>query len=132
MEGGTVMPEPLKGPPLPGSVARRYFRDMLKGLEYLHSVGVVHRDIKPQNMLLTKEGRVKMADFGTAVFNRYCDSSNLQTQYNTCVLCSDASELINAGGTPAYMAPELFQAAKDARKYFMSPMVRLSSIVLYI
>ena len=45
-----------------------YFRDIVAGLAYLHSEGVIHRDIKPQNILLTADGIAKIADFGAAVF----------------------------------------------------------------
>ena len=70
MEGGTVMQDAYGGP-LPVEAAHAYFRHMLQGVGYLHSVGVVHRDIKPQNMLLGADDVLKLADFGTAVFNRY-------------------------------------------------------------
>jgi serine/threonine-protein kinase len=62
-------------------------------LDYAHSQGIVHRDIKPSNILLTKEGRVKLADFGIAKV-------------------AQATTLTKPGeqpGTPAYMAPEQAQ-----------------------
>ncbi|RHW73646.1 serine/threonine protein kinase [Trypanosoma brucei equiperdum] len=70
------------------SRARRYLRDVLQGLEYLHRKNIVHRDIKPQNVLLLETGLCKLTDFGT--------SQNLQKIANSC-----APE-----GTPPYTAPE--------------------------
>ncbi|CAG9332265.1 CAMKK1_2 [Blepharisma stoltei] len=45
---------------------RKFFRDMVCGLEYLHYHNIIHRDIKPQNILLTDEWNVKIGDFGQA------------------------------------------------------------------
>ena len=50
----------------PESLCAVYVAQVLRGLAYLHSQGVVHRDIKGANILTTKEGVVKLADFGVA------------------------------------------------------------------
>ena len=70
-------------------------REILDGLQYSHDRGVVHRDMKPANIMLTKDGRVKIIDFGIA---RLEDSDMLQ-----------AGMVI---GTPAYMSPEQFMGEK--------------------
>lgn len=50
----------------PESLVRVYITQVLQGLLYLHEQGVVHRDIKGANILSTKKGHVKLADFGVA------------------------------------------------------------------
>ncbi|KPI82633.1 putative protein kinase [Leptomonas seymouri] len=72
-------------------VVRRYARDVLSGLVFLHSRGVIHRDVKPGNMLLSSDGAVKLTDFGTSLVL----SGNHRTLESNSV-----------AGTAAYMAPE--------------------------
>ena len=52
--------------PVSEKIARYYFRNLISALEYLHSNGISHRDIKLQNLLLTQDFNIKIADFGLA------------------------------------------------------------------
>ncbi|BDG73387.1 serine/threonine-protein kinase [Roseomonas fluvialis] len=70
----------------------RIMGEVCAGLAYSHQRGVVHRDIKPGNIMMTTDGQVKIADFGIA---RLENSS--MTQVGTLI------------GTPSYMAPEQFR-----------------------
>ncbi|APV48960.1 hypothetical protein BWI17_04250 [Betaproteobacteria bacterium GR16-43] len=70
-------------------------RQILDGLAYSHAQGVLHRDLKPGNILVNAEGRIKISDFGVARI----DSSTI-TQLGDIV------------GTPHYMAPEQFSGAE--------------------
>lgn len=56
------------GPPggIGEPLARRYFHDIVAGLSYLHSHNVIHGDIKPENLLLSGEGSIKICDFGVS------------------------------------------------------------------
>ncbi|PIN02158.1 MEKK [Handroanthus impetiginosus] len=71
------------------SVIRAYTNQMLKGLNYLHLMGVVHCDVKGQNILIGEDG-LKIADFGCAKWAE-CGHSGME----------------KFSGTPAYMAPEV-------------------------
>jgi DNA-binding NarL/FixJ family response regulator len=57
----------IRGSPLPLQAALHAVRGALQALDYAHAHGIVHRDIKPEHIMVTPEGQVKVADFGLAV-----------------------------------------------------------------
>lgn len=86
--------------PLEESVARIYMRQILEGCGYLHANGIIHRDIKCANILISTGGDIKLTDFGTA--KRVND--------NTLNGCKTFS------GTPFWMAPEVIRNEDYGRK----------------
>ena len=66
VEGRTLKELIVTRGPCPVPVAISYVRQVLAALRYAHRNGIIHRDIKPHNVLVDHEGRVKVADFGIA------------------------------------------------------------------
>ncbi|KAJ9514238.1 hypothetical protein QJQ45_012253 [Haematococcus lacustris] len=102
---------------LPEDLARRYFRDILKGLEYLHYNTIVHGDLKPDNLLINLAGQVKISDFGSAR------------------LCHPGALLTGSYGTPVIMAPEqctgkVYDAIQNQPLHFPMNSPRLSQDVI--
>ncbi|CAL0334213.1 unnamed protein product [Lupinus luteus] len=84
--------KPNKFGPFPESLVAVYIAQVLEGLVYLHEQGVIHQDIKGANILTTKEGLVKLADFGVATMLTEADVN-----------------IHSVVGTPYWMAPEVIE-----------------------
>ncbi len=85
------IPTQLNFQPLTFEEALRILFDIARGVSYAHSKGVIHRDLKPGNVLISRRGEVKLADFGTA---RIVGMDTSLTQTGQVI------------GTPDYMSPE--------------------------
>ncbi|EKX49238.1 hypothetical protein GUITHDRAFT_85702 [Guillardia theta CCMP2712] len=84
-------------------VVRKYTRQILIGLEFLHSKGVVHCDIKGGNILVTEDGIIKLADFNSS---KYLDS----------ITGGGSNPLKSLLGTPQFMAPEVIRQTGHGKK----------------
>jgi serine/threonine-protein kinase len=96
--------------PLDQVTALGYLRGIAEGLDYAHSLGIVHRDVKPANVLLEKNGTPVIADFGLV---KLLQGSSVQSLTGVTT------------GTPAYMAPEQVmghQVGAAADRYSLATM----------
>ena len=102
-EGG---PSLHHSPPRDYQEVRELTRQLAEGLQALHLAGKLHRDIKPTNVLVTREGRVVLVDFGLAVDLAPVPGSQARPS--------------RVAGTPAYMAPERIggQAPNEASDWY--------------
>lgn len=89
VNGGSLATYLSKYQTFPPEIAAVQMKQVLQGLQYLHERNIVHRDIKAANLLITKSGVVKLADFGV--------SAQLET----------AEKRYSVVGTPYWMAPEV-------------------------
>ena len=94
---GRTLDQEMTGGPLDAQRVRRLGEDLLAALGAAHSAGLVHRDVKPANVLMTPDGSAKVADFGIAKAVVDEEAASLQTDLTT------AGQML---GTLAYMAPE--------------------------
>ncbi|HEY6465515.1 MAG TPA: protein kinase, partial [Candidatus Acidoferrales bacterium] len=100
---------------LPLSKKIGFMAQICSALDYAHKHGVIHRDIKPGNIMLTKDGTVKVVDFGIA---RLVDTSKTQTGLMI--------------GTPAYMSPQLLRGERaDAQADIWALGVMLYELIAY-
>ncbi len=99
LEGETLRQE-MKGRPLPSRKAVEYAMQIASGLAAGHERGIVHRDIKPDNLFVTKDGRIKILDFGLAKMIDADASGDAST------ITLDGAVVAPIVGTAAYMSPE--------------------------
>ena len=87
--------------PLEADAARDILRQVASALAAAHRQGIVHRDVKPSNIMISRDGLVKLTDFGLALDLHGASSDQIAQPFS---------------GTPAYMAPEQIDGAEiDAR-----------------
>jgi len=103
LPGGTLK-QLLKGKPMPWEDAVRLLIPIARALHYAHQQGIIHRDVKPSNILITQSGEPMLTDFGIA---------------KILLANEETADLTGTGmgvGTPEYMSPEQFQGkGVDAR-----------------
>jgi serine/threonine-protein kinase len=113
VEGGSLLRK-AAGTPQPEREATRLVETLARAVHYMHQRGILHRDLKPNNVLLTADGTPKIADFGLA---KVLDADGGPSRSETLL------------GTPSYMAPE--QAAGDTRKVGAAADVYSLGAILY-
>ncbi|KAM4771794.1 serine/threonine-protein kinase MRCK alpha isoform 2-T2 [Rhinophrynus dorsalis] len=84
---------------LPEDMARFYLAEMVMAIDSVHQLHYVHRDIKPDNILLDMNGHIRLADFGSCL--KLMEDGTVQSSV--------------AVGTPDYISPEILQAMEDGK-----------------
>jgi serine/threonine-protein kinase HSL1 (negative regulator of Swe1 kinase) len=90
VDGGELFGVITANGKLTEGAAMSYFRQILAAVGYCHSLNICHRDLKPENILLTKDGQIKIADFGMAALHQ-----------------GPNHKLKTSCGSPHYAAPEV-------------------------
>ena len=90
VQGGEIFRLLRRESLFPNDVALFYITEIVTALEYLHSLKIAYRDIKPENLLIAADGHLRITDFGFAK----------QVEDRTFTLC----------GTPEYLAPEIIMS----------------------
>ncbi|URD99143.1 CBL-interacting serine threonine-protein kinase [Musa troglodytarum] len=99
--GGELFDKIIHHGKLSEAESRRYFQQLIDGVQYCHSKGVYHRDLKPENLLLDSQGNLKISDFGLSAM----PAQGVSLLRTTC-------------GTPNYVAPEIEKAEFSCPSWF--------------
>ncbi|CAM9381802.1 unnamed protein product [Choristocarpus tenellus] len=95
VEGGELFSHLRSSVRFPDHQGKLYAAEIVLAFSYLHRLNIIYRDLKPENLLITREGRIKVTDFGFAKV----------VEDRTWTLC----------GTPEYLAPEIIQSKGHGR-----------------
>jgi len=128
--------------PLDENTVGRMFADVIDGVQYMHSQNIVHRDIKPDNLLVGGDGTVKLSDFGTAT--QVVDSGSIRGGGGRSTSEADGNKLSFESasevgmrmmvGTPIFIAPEncLVEGSSRAGATFASDMWALGTTLYFM
>jgi len=97
--GGSLRTRHPKGSSVPLARVGEYLKEIAPALQYAHDQHILHRDMKPDNMLIGRQGELLLSDFGIAVLTQ-TGRTSLSSAYGI-------------GGTPYYMAPETYQGKPE-------------------
>lgn len=126
--GGDLMTMLIKFDIFPDSWTKFYMAECILAIETVHKMGFIHRDIKPDNILIDKNGHIKLSDFGLSTgFQKMHDSQYYRTLFASKKTTTDSINLTlskkdmlatwkknrralaySTVGTPDYIAPEIF------------------------
>ncbi|KAA6375656.1 MAG: putative calcium/calmodulin-dependent protein kinase kinase 2, partial [Streblomastix strix] len=102
-------------PALSEEQSRVYMRDIIMGLEYCHDNGIIHHDLKPDNILIGSDSKLRICDFGVSIIYGVDDHSTL------------------IRGTPPFLAPEVVTKTSQSPPYAAKPVdIWAAGITLYM